>query len=139
MPISLAMRRSVGIETPSVWVELMPKRAIPWTACGLACCCNSAMTCSTVIAIHLLILSPALDMRSFGKWLPIYGFKRSLAAFGARDPYRIIERASILYRPRMINGLSARAYPVGFSFRLTSFLAASWLGVCQYFDHFSNI
>src|SRR5438067_6858229 len=49
------MRRSVGIETPSVWVELMPKRAMPWTACGLACCCNSAMTCSSVIAIHLLI------------------------------------------------------------------------------------
>src|SRR5437868_13828747 len=55
MPISLAMRRSVGSETPSVWVELMPTRAIPWTACGLACSCNSAMTCSSVIAIHLLI------------------------------------------------------------------------------------
>src|ERR1700738_1296430 len=53
--MSLAMRRSVGIETPSVWVELMPKRAMPWTACGLACCCNSAMTCSSVIALYLLI------------------------------------------------------------------------------------
>src|SRR5438067_7301677 len=53
----------------------------------------------------------------------------------------IKNRASILDRPRMINGLSARAYPFGppFRFLLTFYelLVADWLGVCQYFYHFS--